>query len=371
MYYTYFSLRCGDHIFGREAAEIWSKLMQWAEGGQSFKRGYEKMKRKYVNDRDRLEYIEELFRDPNKALWRRTWCFCNAVVVDVCECLFSALKRWVLGRSGQSVSLLMAVVRIIEGCRLMMLKSFLKSPTNTLKRIVKPGAQPATVNYLLRRVISKLTSRAVETMHSSLIQNWCTYNLEIRGDLISVTNRYSGDEFIVDHNFKCWCDHQPCWQQTYTGLPCKHVMFAAVERLRSCEEEEDKLRLCDEIVNACNKNWLRSTYTNEVLRELKIPSPPTSVYFEKVSINPDLKMVLRFKQVLKYVRTELVEQFLQTLEARALVDEDVDPIHQRSSSTSDNSDTLDDDITFRTSQTDIRNPPKRKKRNSDVIINVT
>ena len=78
--------------------------MQKADAEKSFKIGYEKLKRKYVNDLARLEYIDELFQDPKKALFKIDWTFTNAVVVDVCECLFFALKSWTSGGLRQPVA---------------------------------------------------------------------------------------------------------------------------------------------------------------------------------------------------------------------------------------------------------------------------
>ena len=180
---------CGSTIFGVRAAEIWSKIMQWADGKKAFEYGYRKMQEKFANDPARLQYIHELFKDPKKALWKTTFTFTNAVVVDVCECLFSALKTWVLGRGRQSVSLLMAVVRIVEGCRHMMLKPFLKTAKNICRSILGVG-QPASVSYMFRQLASSLTQRSIQTMFDSVTKSWADYHLSVTDDNVVVTNRY-------------------------------------------------------------------------------------------------------------------------------------------------------------------------------------
>ena len=76
---------------------MWSKLMQWAEGPRGFKDGYHKMRQHYEEDPPRLAYLEELFRDDDKALYKKTFFFSNGVVVDVCESLISAAKVWITG----------------------------------------------------------------------------------------------------------------------------------------------------------------------------------------------------------------------------------------------------------------------------------
>lgn len=76
---------------------MWSKLMQWAEGPQGFKDGYHKMKQHYQDDAPRLAYLEELFLDCEKALFKKIFYFSNGVVVDVCESLISAAKTWIIG----------------------------------------------------------------------------------------------------------------------------------------------------------------------------------------------------------------------------------------------------------------------------------
>lgn len=165
--------------------------MQWADGEKSFKQGYRKMKEKFANDPPRLQYVHELFKDPKKALWKVTWTFCNAVVVDVCECFFNALKTWTTGSSRRSVSLLMAVVRITEGCRLMMLKPFLNLQQVTLRRLSVSG-QPASVSYLIRNLVQHLTFRSLKMILDCITRCWSNYNVQvIDANTVIVTNRYT------------------------------------------------------------------------------------------------------------------------------------------------------------------------------------
>ena len=90
---------CGTNgpMFGKTASEMWSKLMQWAEGPEGFKDGYLKMRKRYANDPPRLEYLLELYDDVDKALFKKDFKFSNGVLVDVCESLISASKTWIKG----------------------------------------------------------------------------------------------------------------------------------------------------------------------------------------------------------------------------------------------------------------------------------
>ena len=124
-------------VFGKRQAEMWSRRMQNAEGPQAFEVGYRKMMDDLRDDIPRSLYIDELYRDEKKAYFKQSLQFSNAVLVDVCEILFSATKTWVMGSSRRGVSLLLAVVRIVEGCRDLLLKPFLKSMTTTKRFITK------------------------------------------------------------------------------------------------------------------------------------------------------------------------------------------------------------------------------------------
>ena len=151
IYFTYHLFRCGDSIFGAVAADAWSRLMQNADGPESFKLGFNRLTRKYAGDAPRLAYLLELFNDDKKAHFKRNLDFTNAVLVDVCECLFSALKTWVSGSKRSRTSLLMALIRIVDGCRNMILKPFLR-PVRTVVRKYIRYCDSGNVRKLLRYV---------------------------------------------------------------------------------------------------------------------------------------------------------------------------------------------------------------------------
>ena len=173
-----------DHVcgtrgsFGKVAAEIWSKLMQNADGPRAFESGFRRMLLKYVDDPERTEYIRELHDDENKAHFKRNLEFSNGVLVDVCECLFSALKTWIGGRTRTCSSLLMAIVCIVEGCRMMILKSYLKDVRFTRKKFIQSN-DPSQVIYLFNYFIGKLTHKAIKMMYDGLVKSLVDYTLEV------------------------------------------------------------------------------------------------------------------------------------------------------------------------------------------------
>lgn len=161
---------CGQNgpAFGKRASEMWSKQMQWAEGPLAFKHGYRKLARHFAGDTARMEYLQELFHDDSKALYKKDYHFSNGVVVDVCESLISAAKSWIMGRFNKnSVSLLLAVVRLVQGVRDMVLRSFLIPVALVKKRTVDRVHNPA-VRTLLNFWIGKLTAWAIEDMYKNL-----------------------------------------------------------------------------------------------------------------------------------------------------------------------------------------------------------
>lgn len=149
-------------MFGKRASELWSKKMQWAEGPEGFNDGYLDMQKLFEGDTARLQYIHELYKDENKTLFKKDLRFSNGVVVDVCESLIAATRSWVQGKGSnrKSVSLLLSVMRIVEGTRGLILRPFLKPPSGVTNRTVE-----VTYNFnmkeLFRFFIFKLTSWAV------------------------------------------------------------------------------------------------------------------------------------------------------------------------------------------------------------------
>ena len=186
--------RCGDGgpSFGVQAAELWSRLMQHAEGENAFRAGYERLLKKYCDDPARTQYIHELFDDPDKAHFKQTQDFRNCVLVDVCEILFSATKSWVFGKSKKSPSLLMAVVRITKGVRELILRSFLKDQTQT-RRVTVDKTKCRPVITLLTFCCKYLTSWAVRKIHTLIDQSWLSYTLQRQqNDEIVVARRHTG-----------------------------------------------------------------------------------------------------------------------------------------------------------------------------------
>ena len=128
-------LQGGRRSFGKRASDAWAVLMQLTEGPLAFIAGYEEMMSKYSHDPARLEVIRQLFRSPNRH--RDEISFVNAVLTDITECLFGAIKHWVFGQSKHSPSLFEALVRICQGCWRLMQKSYLVDSTLVEKRVFK------------------------------------------------------------------------------------------------------------------------------------------------------------------------------------------------------------------------------------------
>ena len=161
--------------FGKKASESWVRRMQHAEGPKAFQIGYEKMKTEF-DDPSRIEYIETLYGDETKAYFKRDMHFSNAVLVDVCEILFSAVSTWVGGSSRKSTSLLMALVRIVEGCRSLSVRPFLNEPQKTIAHITRK-----TMNYDVTKMFKflscHLTRWAVQRMYDLFDQSWTRYTV--------------------------------------------------------------------------------------------------------------------------------------------------------------------------------------------------
>ena len=183
--------KCSNgHIFGKKASEAWSRRMQYAEGPKAFALGYEKMKNEF-NDPSHVEYIEELYTDESKAYFKQDMNFSNAVLVDVCEILFSAVTRWVSGSSRTACSLLMAVVRITEGSRSLIVRPFLKSPTKTITKMFRKSHN-YDVSGMFKFFSTYLTQWSVLRMYKLLDLNWTKY-----------TSMYvqSNDTMVVYHKY--------------------------------------------------------------------------------------------------------------------------------------------------------------------------
>ena len=142
-----------------------------ADGPASFQKGFIKMMIKYTGDLPRQRYIRELRDDPRKALCKMNLTFCNAVLVDVCESLFNALKTWTGGKGRSPSTLLMAVLRIVEGCRQMILKPYLMSIKSTAAKTVRES-DPTVMMNLFRYLSRRLTYKATTMMYKNISKFW-------------------------------------------------------------------------------------------------------------------------------------------------------------------------------------------------------
>ena len=324
----------GGPAFGVEASQLWARWMLRAEGPKSFRKGYQRLLAKYENDVPRKTYIHALFRDGNKAHFKRRYTFRNGTVVDFCEILFSAVKTWVYGKSRKSSSLLMAVVRIVEGCRQLLLKTYLKH-TMSATRATVDRSECWPVVTLFKHCVQHLTSWAVKNLYVKLDRVWLLYDLEkavdhagsATGETI-VTRRNDGDSFVVRKDCTCWYRNTQCWYQTYTGLPCKHTMLTTIDRLRDAHRDSNERELiCKRLVASCHTNWLRITYKGSVVVDYCKPTPVAPNRIRK-STRKD-KVVRRFREVASFVPHTLLLQVLHqlesvTLEPKRSIDSDTD-----------------------------------------------
>ena len=177
-------------IFGKRYAEMWGRMMQRAEGPNSYEFGYRKMLRNLENDMPRTEYVQQLYHDDHKSYFKLTLQFSNAVLVDVCEILFSATKTWVLGKSRRGVSLLMALVRIVEGCRNLMSKPF-TTPLHVTQSYVRKKTKNSSILGLFMYLSNHLTHWSVVSMYDTVDKSWNRFNVNYvpRDDTIMITRK--------------------------------------------------------------------------------------------------------------------------------------------------------------------------------------
>ena len=143
------------------------------------------------DDPARVEYINELYDDRSKAYFKMDMHFSNAVLVDVCEILFSATTRWVAGSSRKLCSLLMAVARIAQGCRNLIIRPFLKEPEKTMAYISRKSSNYA-VTGMFKFLSLHLTQWAVQKMYDLLDQNWTKYDshLVASNNTTAIVNKF-------------------------------------------------------------------------------------------------------------------------------------------------------------------------------------
>ena len=156
--------------------------MQMAEGPKAFLQGYDEMIEMYCDDSARKQYIKELFRSPTRHHFSRAvrfvirgvctssvsphhakqltsprpclhyTSFVNAVLTDITESLFSAVKTWIFGSSSISPTLFMSLVRIANGCLKLSLKDYLQDAALTKKRVLK-WAKCSPIRYYVLVVV--------------------------------------------------------------------------------------------------------------------------------------------------------------------------------------------------------------------------
>ena len=347
----------GGSCFGEAASHAWNSCMFRAEGPAAFMRGYRQLLEKYDDDEPRKNYVRELFHDPKKAHFKRGYKFRNGTLVDACETLFSATKTWVMGNSRHSTSLLMAVVRIVDGCREMIIRPYLKPEKLSERATVSSRTGCRPVVQLFEYCIKHLTVWAVKNLYTMLDKSWLVYDLDPvtddagaqTGD-IKVTRRNAGDSFVVRQDCTCWTilagEEKKCWQQTYTGLPCRHAILTTVDRMREAYRDKDARQLiCEAFVSSCNPNWLRSTYSTS--RDIVICKPAPIQYRKALTEEGiESKLIRRFRQVVPFLPHALVRDVIQQLESRALEPKDTGfSSDAESDSDTPNSDTESDSNT--------------------------
>ena len=129
---------------------------------------------------------------------------------------------------------------------------------------------------------------------------------------------------MVNEDVKCWSSPgRQCWRQVYTGMPCCHALLASIERMRACDNADDKENVCKAVIKLCHKNWLRSTYSSIKVEPADIPEPVcVTKHFHVPS--PSESLSLRFNEVIKFVPKDVIEKVLVRLERYALAPQDSD-----------------------------------------------
>ena len=189
----------------------------------------------------------KLFRSPSRHHFSRLVSFVNAVLTDITECLFAAIKYWVFGHAKHSATLFMAIVRIAEGCWKMMKKSYLVKFTTVEARVLK-WTKSAPLRLIFGHFARELTAWATERMYQKyelLNLNYDIGEYTMADGCIKslVTSKRHGDEFIVNSSFKC-CNSpdapvcggyisagKKCWNQVGTrvaGYLCMLLLHAPV-----------------------------------------------------------------------------------------------------------------------------------------------
>ena len=124
--------------------------------------------------------------------------------------------------------------------------------------------------------------------------------------------------FVVKQDCSCWCTGKQCWQQTFTGLLCKHALLGVVERLTMCRTPESKQEIYDKVLQFCNGNWLKKRYSSKP--SLFHPPPPSvqTVVMTNTMDDKTRDFVLRFREMVRCLPPKTVEKYLQKMESRVL-----------------------------------------------------
>ena len=285
--------------------------------------------------------------------------FNNAVLTDITEGLFSAVKHWVFGQGSQSPTLFMAVVRITRGCLELYRKPFLTDYLKVMKRVIKgnkektvrcvhPPPRRCRVTHVLTTVThshrtvfqtlgKKLTSWAVIRMLNTYSKNHTAYDvtLDYHDNNIYrvIKNKSTKDRFFVNEGFECRvdpnaisCCWKPCWQQKYSGMLCIHSLMVLVDRVSRTESLKDIHDICYQAIQACNSHWWRATYSTHENRIVELPDPKhltNEVIVERnqlTRVDADVTDVLkeRFAAVVSLMSREWVNKHLCEMETNVL-----------------------------------------------------
>ena len=281
--------------------------------------------------------------------------FTNAVLTDITESLFSAIKQWVYGKGTLSPTLFMAIVRIINGFWRLLQKPYLRSYQTTKSQIMKWIKSPHP-SILFSIFAKKLTAWATTHMLNIYRKHQLDYDIvnNVRGGTgRSVRNKKTGDRFLVTSDFSCTLDNsssryhgKKCWQQTYTGVLCIHAIIVCVDRISRTMHRQDKLGICYDALKACNRHWYRATYgstsTSTCVDDVQsLPNPiqiSRELIIERNSPldESQVQMKKRFGELLSLCKSKSVYIHLQQLESEAvsLVGRGKNPVRSRLSHSS-------------------------------------
>ena len=152
------------------------------------------------------------------------------------------------------------------------------------------------------------------------VDNYVLSSSTLDGDRC-VTHKTTEDVHIVDNDFECSCNGEPCWQRMYSGCLCVHGLLVCVDRLSRCLQNKRAVdKILKNAVEACNSNWLRETYSDYEVYTLRAPLPLCSVdASSRVHADSTLRQLqLRFGTLAKYIDATVLAEFLNRLEDHAL-----------------------------------------------------